>query len=267
VPKKMGGVNSFASIHRWGNQVVQETQDGLRAWMGKARFFQYLPEAHLISALEALAQDTPITLGCQGVHWQDVTLGGNFGAFTSLRPAMAMYALGVGSVIIGHCEERQAKAEVLNAAGIKDSTAVNRLLNQEAFCAIKAGMSVLFCIGEHLEDRPLWREVLSNQLEEGLRNLSREQLMIAYEPIWAIGPGKTPPDRKIIQETAEFIKEKTDGLPLLYGGGLKSDNAAMLASIPQIDGGLIALTRFSGQIGFYPEEYLDIIKIYMGSIA
>jgi triosephosphate isomerase len=62
---------------------------------------------------------------------------------------------------------------------------------------------------------------------------------------------------------ARFIKEETGGIPVVYGGGLKVDNAEMLASIPEIDGGLIALTRFSGDIGFYPEEYLDIIRTYM----
>ena len=58
--------------------------------------------------------------------------------------------------------------------------------------------------------------------------------------------------------------EQTGGLDVVYGGGLKADNAAMLASIADIDGGLIALTRFSGEIGFYPEEYLEIIRLYLG---
>ena len=56
-------------------------------------------------------------------------------------------------------------------------------------------------------------------------------------------------------------------MPVIYGGGLKQDNAAMLASIPEIDGGLIALTRFTGEIGFYPDEYLEIIRIYMQHCA
>ena len=60
------------------------------------------------------------------------------------------------------------------------------------------------------------------------------------------------------------MKERTGGLPVAYGGGLKTDNAEMLASIPEIDGGLIALTRFAGEIGFYPEEYLEIIRLYLG---
>ena len=67
----------------------------------------------------------------------------------------------------------------------------------------------------------------------------------------------------MIAPIAAFIKEKTGGMPVVYGGGLKKDNAAMLASIPEIDGGLIALTRFQGEIGFYPDEYLEIIRIYM----
>ena len=58
--------------------------------------------------------------------------------------------------------------------------------------------------------------------------------------------------------------ERTGGLPVAYGGGLKADNAEMLASISEIDGGLIALTRFSGEIGFYPDEYLEIIRLYLG---
>ena len=60
------------------------------------------------------------------------------------------------------------------------------------------------------------------------------------------------------------MKARTGGLDMVYGGGLKQDNAAMLASIDEIDGGLIALTRFSGEIGFYPDEYLDIIRRYLG---
>ena len=88
--------------------------------------------------------------------------------------------------------------------------------------------------------------------------------MIGYEPIWSIGPGKTPAGRDAILETARFIKAQSGGIDVVYGGGLKADNAAMLASIDEIDGGLIALTRFAGEIGFYPDEYLEIIRLYLG---
>ena len=92
----------------------------------------------------------------------------------------------------------------------------------------------------------------------------QEPGVIAYEPIWSIGPGKTPADKPYIEKIARFVKEQTGGLDVVYGGGLKADNAAMLSSIGDIDGGLIALTRFSGEIGFYPEEYLEIIRLYLG---
>ena len=66
-----------------------------------------------------------------------------------------------------------------------------------------------------------------------------------------------------ITKIARFVKEKTGGMDVVYGGGLKQENAAMLASIEEVDGGLIALTRFQGEIGYYPEEYLEIIRLYM----
>ena len=82
--------------------------------------------------------------------------------------------------------------------------------------------------------------------------------------MWSIGPGKTPAGKEYIAMVASFVKETTGGVDVVYGGGLKKDNAEMLASIPEIDGGLIALTRFTGDIGFYPEEYLEIIRLYLG---
>ena len=98
----------------------------------------------------------------------------------------------------------------------------------------------------------------------GLEGVDKSRVTIAYEPIWAIGPGKTPPNKEYITKIGAFIKTVTGGMDVVYGGGLKHDNAEMLASIPEIDGGLIALTRFQGDIGFYPEEYLEIVRIYMG---
>ena len=108
-----------------------------------------------------------------------------------------------------------------------------------------------------------WQEVLKSQLETGLKDVDKEKVVIAYEPIWAIGPGKTPPDEAYITKIGTYIKEMTGGMDVVYGGGLKTDNARMLASVPVMDGGLIALTRFQGQIGFYPEEYLEIVRTYL----
>ena len=122
----------------------------------------------------------------------------------------------------------------------------------------------LYCIGEKSEEQERWQDVLGEQLSVGLEGVDTSKVVIGYEPVWSIGPGKTPAGKDYITMIARFVKERTGGLDVVYGGGLKADNAAMLASIADIDGGLIALTRFSGEIGFYPEEYLEIIRLYLG---
>ena len=194
----------------------------------------------------------------------NTALGGNFGALTTNRPASIVKAIGCTGTLIGHCEERNDKKGILQEAGVTDMSAVNRLLNQEILAAQKEGLKVLYCIGETSEEQDRWQEVLGQQLEVGLQGADKSQCVIAYEPVWSIGPGKTPAGKDYITKIARFVKEKTGGMDVVYGGGLKSDNAAMLASIDEIDGGLIALTRFSGDIGFYPEEYLEIVKLYLG---
>ena len=270
IPRAYGGVNSLAAPAEWGGYIVSQTQDALKAYDGEAEFAMYFPEAHVAGAAAAKKADSKVQIGCQSVYREDTAVGGNFGAFTSNRTANAMKALGVSSVLIGHCEERKDLMGVLAEAGVSGkaaSGAVNRILNQEVRRALLAGHSVLYCIGESAEEQPHWQDVLRGQIEQGLAGVmdaSAPPLCIAYEPVWAIGPGKTPPDRDYIEKIAKYLKEITHGLPVVYGGGLKTDNAAMLASIPEIDGGLIALTRFAGEIGFYPDEYLEIIRTYLG---
>lgn len=264
VPKVYGGVNSIADISQWGGYIVSQTQEALKSYdKNEVDFLMYFPEAHLIGAADAKCEDSPVKVGCQSVFRENTAVGGNFGAFTTNRPASAAKALGCETTIIGHCEERRDKLGIMAEAGCADTSAVNRLLNKEIKEAVGQGMSVLYCIGETAEEQDRWQDVLREQLLTGLDGVDKSQVIIAYEPVWAIGPGKTPPDRDYIEKIAKFVKEVTGGMSVVYGGGLKSDNAKMLASIPEIDGGLIALTRFSGDIGFYPEEYLEIIKIYM----
>jgi len=265
VPVGFGGVNRIASVSTWGEHIVKNTQDSLRRYApADAEFVMFFPEAHLIPAASALATDSPLQLGCQGVFREDTSVGGNFGAFTTNRPASAAKALGCSAAIIGHFEERKDKAGVLAEAGVADTAAVNRLMNKEIKCALNQGLKVLYCIGETSEEQDRWQEVLGAQLDIGLNGVDRSSVVIAYEPIWSIGPGKTPAGKEYITKIARFVKERTGGMDIVYGGGLKTENAEMLAGIAEIDGGLIALTRFSGEIGFYPDEYLDIVKTYLG---
>lgn len=263
IPPELGGVNRLAPPEKWGEAIVTGTEAGLTKYdPAEVEFVQYFPEAHILSAVKA--RKGTVRVGCQGVYRADTAVGGNFGAFTTNRPAHAAAMLGCTDVLIGHCEERNDKAGILAEAGVTDAAAVNRLLNQEVLLAQAAGLRVLYCIGEKSEEQDRWQEVLGEQLEIGLKGADKDRVVVAYEPVWSIGPGKTPADRPYIQKVAKFVQETTGGLDVVYGGGLKSDNAEMLASIPEIAGGLIALTRFTGEIGFYPEEYLEIIRLYLG---
>ena len=266
VPAELGGVNRIAYMKDWGKYIVENTQEELKKYSPEeVEFAMFFPEIHLFSACGAKTENSPVQIGCQGVFRDDVAPGKNFGAFTTGRPAAAMKAAGCETVIIGHCEERNNLAGILAEAGVTDTKAVNTILNKEIKCAVNRGMKVLYCIGEKSEELEQWQEVLGEQLELGLKDVDKSMVTIAYEPVWSIGPGKTPAGKEYITKIAKFVKEKTDGMDIVYGGGLKQDNAAMLASIPEIDGGLIALTRFQGEIGYYPEEYLEIISLYMNA--
>lgn len=265
VPAAMGGVNRIAPINEWGGYIVSHTQETLKKYdPAEVSFVQFFPEAHLLNAAAARCENSPVQIGCQGVYRANISVGGNFGAFTTNRPAAAVKAMGIGAAIIGHCEERNDKAGILSEAGITDAKAIDRILNQEIKQAVESGMTVLYCIGEKDTELDHWSEVLGQQLEIGLDGVDKSKVVIGYEPIWSIGPGKTPAGKEYITKIARFVKEVTGGMDVVYGGGLKTDNAEMLASIPEIDGGLIALTRFQGEIGFYPDEYLEIIRTYLG---
>ncbi|WP_082008495.1 triose-phosphate isomerase [Photobacterium gaetbulicola] len=113
--------------------------------------------------------------------------------------------------------------------------------------------------------------VLENQIVRSLAKIPPAQLegniILAYEPVWAIGPGKTPPNSDYIGLITDFIKQTVNANfkttpPVVYGGGLKAENAAMLADIYQLDGGLIALTNFIHPIGFQVDELGKILSIY-----
>ncbi len=261
ISKKNGGVNSIAPMAEWGKYIVENTKDALKNYSKDADFTMFFPESHLLNA--AGANDGTINVGCQSVYENDTAVGGNFGAFTTLRTANSMVEAGCNSVIIGHCEERNYYKNILSTAGVTDLTILNTFLNGKVKAAQKAGLNVLYCIGETSEEQADFENVLKTQIEMGLKDTDLSTVTIAYEPVWAIGPGKTPPDADYITKIARFVKSVNAGFKVVYGGGLKVENAKMLASIAEIDGGLIALTRFTGEIGFYPDEYIEIIKTYL----
>lgn len=257
IPASRGGVNRLCPPAVWGPRVIEGTQAALPG-VSDAQLVFFLPEAHILPALGA-RRHKAIAIGCQGVSHQDTSIGGPFGAFTTQRTANAMAAIGCEWTIIGHCEERQA----YRALGMRPDD-IERVLGDAIRRAQEAGLKVVYCVGEAQAERGTRETVLAGQLHTALHSGSREGIVLAYEPVWAIGPGKQPPGREDIAQSIAFLHKQSDGLPIVYGGGLKRQNAAMLASIPHVSGGLIALTRFEGEIGFYPEELLAIIDTYEG---
>lgn len=263
---ELGGVNRLAAPAQWGEAVTSSIRQVAEAHED-VEFAAFLPEAHLVGAVRG-AEGSPLGVGCQGVHTADTAVGGGFGAFTTLRTGNSVAQLGCGWALVGHCEERMNLRAVMGEAGAEGpevEAAVSRILSREVVAAQAAGLKVLFCMGERTEEQPEWERVISDQVQQGLDGADPDRVCIAYEPVWSIGPGKVPADAPYIQKVARLVKSCAPGVDVVYGGGLKADNAEMLAGIPEVDGGLIALTRFSGQIGFYPDEYAQIVELYLNA--
>lgn len=296
VSRKLGGLCPLEDPQAWITDVMHTSNKLGLGQLAGTELVYLLPEG-LISTAQRIINSDPsqaagsITIGCQGVHWKDIEKGQNFGAFTSSLPARAAAALGCKWSIIGHSEERRAKLQVIEAYDphiyqdmalySRAQDAVNRLIRVEVQCALNAGLNVLLCIGETAEERgegnldeqkPRIQAILKKQLLTNLQIngelLKKGRIIIGYEPIWAIGPGKTPPNAEYIDFVAGTIKKVLAenvglDLPVIYGGGLKEENAATIAGISSIGGGLVALTRFSGEIGFDVHDLRKIIDRFL----
>jgi triosephosphate isomerase (TIM) len=176
------------------------------------------PFASLEATLQGLGSDTAVRVYAQNVHWELE------GAFTGEVSAPMLLELGVTGAIVGHSERRQLFGET-------DET-----LRMRAEAALEAGLHVIACVGETEAERESGKteRVLARQVAAVPRH---EQLVIAYEPVWAIGTGKTATPG-IAQEAHAYIKS-LHATPVLYGGSVKPDNAAALLSLPDVDGALV----------------------------
>jgi triosephosphate isomerase len=187
-----------------------------------------------LSEVHSLIKNTPIMLGAQNVYFEDD------GAFTGEISTGMLKSVGCAYVIIGHSERRTIFGET------------DKLVNNKIKKALASGLKVIFCIGESLAQREegITNKVVENQLQKGLNGISSEELkniIIAYEPIWAIGTGKTATPEQA-QEVHAFIRqyitgkysnESAENLIIQYGGSVKPDNASSLLSQPDIDGALV----------------------------
>ena len=188
---------------------------------------------NLSSAIEHL-EFTNIQVAAQNMHQSEN------GAFTGEISADMLKSIGVNTVILGHSERRAIFHETDAIISFKVDT------------ALKHEMRVIFCFGEELKDRQNDQHfnVVENQLRDGLFQIDKaawENIVLAYEPVWAIGTGETASPEQA-QEMHEFIREtvrKTFGseiaedVSILYGGSVKPDNAKEIFSKPDVDGGLI----------------------------
>ena len=202
----------------------------------------------LESAVKAAA-GSPIKIAAQNVFWEKE------GAFTGEISAGMLTSIGVPQVIIGHSERRQYFAE-------SDDT-----VNKRVKAALDGGLQPIVCIGETLDQREAHQtfKVLENQLTLGLSGISQEEIrpiVLAYEPVWAIGTGRTA-TTEIAQEAHHFIREQVEklfnktvanDLLILYGGSVKPENAAALMAQEDIDGALV------GGASLKPEVFIGIIN-------
>lgn len=296
VPKSAGGICPVDDPISWIESIIKDSIEMDLGGSDEFRLVYLLPESLIPPAVNVkngfpVGKTKNLGIGAQGVHWEDVVEGGNFGAFTSSLPAAAARNLGSDWVIVGHSEERKAKRQVMAAfqsaveteseVTRRANAAVDQLINAEVINTLDAGMNVLLCIGESAEERgegsfeeqkPRIKEVLKSQLLANLADVENHigglKIVIGYEPIWAIGPRKTPPGEAYISFVSAFVIEVVKealgmDVTVVYGGGLKEENAEMIAGINTIGGGLIALTRFSGDIGFDVVGLKGIINKYL----
>ena len=179
-------------------------------------------------------QDTNIKIGAQNMHWEEK------GAYTGEISGKMLKSIGVEYVIIGHSERRQYFAET-------DET-----VNKKIKSALANGLKPIVCVGETLEQREAGQteQIVTSQIEKAFKDIpasSLEQIIIAYEPIWAIGTGKTATKEdanttimQIRKKLAEIYgQNEADGVIIQYGGSVKSSNAKELFEMSDIDGGLV----------------------------
>lgn len=202
-----------------------------------------------LNAVVEAAAGSNVKVGAQNIHWAEN------GAYTGEISAEMLKETGVDYVIIGHSERRQYFGET-------DET-----VNQRLKAALAAGLTPMVCIGELLEERESGKTeaVMDTQLKgglAGLKNEEMEKIVIAYEPVWAIGTGKTATP-EMAEETHAYIRkvltdmfgaETAEKIRIQYGGSMKPANSAELIAQTDIDGGLV------GGAALEPDTFSELIK-------
>lgn len=202
-----------------------------------------------LETASALVKDTNVKLGAQNMYFEES------GAYTGEISASMLKSVGCEYVILGHSERRAIFGES------------DEVINKKIKKTLASGLKPIFCIGETLEEREsgVTNKIVERQVRNGLAGISAEELeliIVAYEPVWAIGTGKTATPEQA-QEVHKFIRNlikelysanSAENLTIQYGGSVKGDNAKSLLSQPDIDGALV------GGACLNANSFFDIIK-------
>ncbi len=192
------------------------------------------PSFTSLAKVAELAKGSHIQVSCQDVHWEDK------GAFTSAVSPVQAKDAGATHAILGHSERRSVFGDT------------DEILNKKVAAALRHNLTIIFCVGETLQEREANEtiSVINGQLENGLKGYTAEELkgmVIAYEPVWAIGTGKTatPEQAQEVHAAirqflaAKYGQEYADATRILYGGSVKDSNVDEIMAQPDVDGALV----------------------------
>ena len=232
------------------NKTVSETRDFLSAFIPEVKDVKDVdiviapPFTSLAAASEKL-NNTNIILAAQDMFYEDK------GAYTGEVSPLMLTDIGCRYVIIGHSERRQHFNET------------DESVNRKIKAAKKAGLGVILCIGESLQEREAKKtfNVLEREIDNGLHEMDIEKIVVAYEPIWAIGTGKTATPEQA-QESHAYIRERlrikygnrADDVCIIYGGSVTPENIDSLMACKDIDGALV------GGASLKVESFTRIVK-------
>jgi triosephosphate isomerase len=238
----------FISANWKMNKTIEETEAFINSFLPMVKDVTDVdiliaPPFTSLSAASGLLKSSNVILASQNIYHEEK------GAYTGEISPDMLKSAGCSCVIIGHSERRQFFSET------------DEIVNKKIRTARNNGLEVILCIGESLEEREENRtfEVLDNQLSGSLKDLSLDGITIAYEPIWAIGTGKTATKEQANEAHAyirEWLGKNKDGaetVRILYGGSVKPDNIEELMSEPDVDGALV------GGASLEPESFAKLV--------
>jgi triosephosphate isomerase len=214
-----------------------------------------IPSHTALVPIKELTSGSKIQLGAQNMHWEDS------GAYTGEISPRMLAEIGIDLIELGHSERRQYFNET------------DQSINKKVLAALKYGIKPLICIGESLEQKnnEISKEALSSQLKVCLKGLTDEQakkVMIAYEPVWAIGERGIPADAAYVGEIHTFLREILEGIfggigsdiPLLYGGSVNRDNFLEYIDIKDVNG------LFIGRAAWNTDSFQEILQLLEANI-